>query len=119
MSARKKAIRRLFREAVFLRDSYRCRMCGFDGKRGRARLDAHHITPREDMPGGGYVVLNGISLCPSCHLRAEEHLKPPEFRSIGLHPGYAPEDLYESIGSSYEKALEASKRADRKPRSDR
>jgi len=57
------------------------------------------------MPNGGYVKENGISLCEECHKKAEE------FHSTGVaFPGYAPEDLYQKINSSYEKAVEASKR---------
>ena len=67
-------------------------------------LDAHHITDRNPMPNGGYVVENGISLCDDgCHILAEV------FHQTGSpHPGYAPADLYAKIGSSYEQAQRAS-----------
>lgn len=90
----KAEIRRRFREAVFTRDGYRCRVCGCND----APLDAHHITPRENLPAGGYVAENGIALCDranGCHRRAESgELKP--------------EQLYAAIGSSYARAHEKS-----------
>jgi predicted restriction endonuclease len=105
MSAEKKAIRKMFREAVFRRDGFRCAMCGMKSSKDRAEeeLDAHHVTDRNLLPNGGYVKENGISLCPECHEKAEI------FHSTGTaHPGFAPEDLYKKINSTYEKAVEAS-----------
>lgn len=90
MSQKKKAIRAAFRNAVFERDGYKCAMCG-NGE----ELDAHHIVNRNHMPDGGYIITNGISLCPGCHLKAEE------FHRTGIaHPGYSPEDLQRKIGST-------------------
>lgn len=103
MSNRKKEIRANFRATVFRRDKYRCRICGaqFTVETAEVYLDAHHITDRHDMPNGGYVKSNGISLCkngnPSCHELAEK-------RAGGL----TPEELYRRIGSSYELALKES-----------
>jgi 5-methylcytosine-specific restriction endonuclease McrA len=97
MSRKKKQVRSDFRDAVFKRDGCCCVLCG-----GLA-LDAHHITDRNEMPNGGYVPENGISLCASCHPRAES------LHATGsAEPGYAPEDLYAAIGSSYELAYQAS-----------
>jgi hypothetical protein len=69
-------------------------------------LDAHHITPREKMPNGGYVKENGISLCPECHIKAEDYLHGVMY----YFDDYAPTDLYKLINSSYELALEKSKK---------
>jgi 5-methylcytosine-specific restriction endonuclease McrA len=105
MSSKKKAIRRNFRLAVFERDGYCCAMCGIQGQdrqegdQGLPDLDAHHITDRNEMPSGGYVKENGISLCTDCHIKAEDKI---------LH--FRPEDLYQEIGSSYEQAVQASER---------
>lgn len=102
MSGKKKEIRDKFRSSVFKRDRNKCRMCSFNEP---DKLDAHHITDRKLMPNGGYVVENGISLCPECHVRAEA------FHSTGTPVlGYSPEDLYTIIGSSYNQAIEASKK---------
>lgn len=89
----KKFIRAAFRDDVFMRDAFKCRMCD------SAAVDAHHITDRHEMPNGGYVSENGIVLCSECHLKAEM------FHSTGVSfPGYSPEDLYAAIGSSKELA---------------
>ena len=103
MSGRKKRVREAFRQAVWGRDAHRCRMCGVGG----VELDAHHITDRNEMPNGGYVASNGISLCEGCHVRAEMY-----HSSGGLHwpQGWHPDDLYGVIGSSYEEAARDSER---------
>ncbi len=106
MSSEKKLIRERFRTATFTRDGHKCRGCGWGLFRpGEVELDAHHITDRNLMPNGGYVKENGISLCPTCHEKAEV------FHSTGTAlPGWAPEDLYKMIGSTYEEAVKASQR---------
>ena len=69
-------------------------------------FDIHHITDRSLMVAGGYCLENGITLCKvPCHEKAEV------FHSSGeAHPGYAPDDLYKKINSTYEKAVGASNR---------
>lgn len=95
MSNQKKIVRARFRDAVFGRDGYKCKICGWNEYKDI--LDAHHITNRNDMPNGGYVKENGITLCPDCHFKAET--------------GYmTAEHLYKLIGSSYELAKKASER---------
>ena len=102
MKAAKKKIRENFRQSVFKRDGFKCRACGIKD----VKLDAHHITDRKEMPNGGYVAANGISLCDTpggCHEKAEQ------FHSSGQAlPGYSPDDLYLLIGSSKSKAIEDS-----------
>ena len=105
MSNQKKLIRQAFRDACYKRDNYKCVTCEFKSSKDKAEeeLDAHHITDRNLMPNGGYVKENGISLCPECHEKAEV------FHSTGTAiEGFAPDDLYKKINSSYEKAVEAS-----------
>jgi predicted restriction endonuclease len=108
MSSNKKIIRQEFRDSVFKRDGYKCRVCGLKSSIENANtdLDAHHITARILIINQGYVKENGISLCKNvCHLKAEE------FYSAGIaHPGYSVDDLYILIGSNLEKAIEASKK---------
>lgn len=101
----KKQVRAAFRNACFQRDNYCCAVCGFRStpQRAEEELDAHHITDRNEMPNGGYVQENGISLCADCHALAEQ------FHETGTAaPGYSPEDLYARIGSDYQRALRAS-----------
>lgn len=107
MSQRKKQVRQKFRDAVFARDGFACRVCGFAStpERAEEELDAHHITDRNEMPNGGYVAENGISLCETCHLSAEAfHCGEP------VPPGFLPAELYLLIGSNEEAARSASER---------
>ena len=105
MSRTKRDVRRRFRDAVFVRDGFACRVCGFAStpERADADLDAHHITDRHEMPNGGYVAENGIALCAACHLNAEAH-----HRGDPVPPGFAPAELYALVGSSAEQARAAS-----------
>ena len=88
--SRKKQIRARFRNGVFERDRYECRLCGKAGRDrqggdGQAKfhnsevdlvdLDAHHITDRHDITNGGYVKENGISVCDECHELCETALQ--------------------------------------------
>lgn len=103
MSVDKKRVRQAFRSAVFARDCYCCRVCAVPA--GKFVLDAHHITDRGLMPNGGYVEENGISLCPGCHRKAEV------FHETGTAlDGWAPNDLYERLGLTYERAHVAASR---------
>lgn len=96
MSNKKKLVRERFRNAVFARDKHSCVMCG----KKNVPLDAHHITDRNEMPNGGYIPENGISLCDECHMKAEQ------FHSTGIpFEGYSPDELYAKIGSSHEEAV--------------
>jgi len=102
MSQRKKEIRAIFRDTVFMRDGHKCKMCG-----STEDLAAHHITDRTLMPNGGYVQANGITVCPPCHERAEQfHITGGE----KYDEGWSPTDLYIVIGSSLEDAHHASNR---------
>ena len=109
----KKDVRAAFRTAVFQRDRYTCRVCGRkwspeDADPALGRLNAHHITDRNELPGGGYVAENGITVCDgpdSCHMKCEQfHITEGQQWAVGLHP----DDLYRKVGSSKEKALRAS-----------
>ena len=89
----KKEIREKFRNAVFKRDKNTCVFCD-----STTELDAHHITDRHEMPNGGYVLSNGITLCPSHHLLAEyDYTTNSEF---------SPTELYKKIHSSKEQAIQ-------------
>lgn len=107
MSQQKKQVRQKFRAAVFAREAVACRGCGFASAPDRAEdeLDAHHITDRNEMPNGGYVAENGVSLCADCHARAEAF-----HRGESVPPGFLPAELYRLIGSSEDAARAASER---------
>lgn len=98
----KQLIRQRFRDAVFKRDGHTCAFCDCTED-----LDAHHITDRTEMPNGGYVMTNGITLCPAHHMDAEQyHITNGESWATDMHPS----DLYTKIGSSYEHATTQSGR---------
>lgn len=99
---RKQLIRQQFRDDVFGRDGHKCKFCG-----STEELDAHHITDRNEFPNGGYVKENGITVCGPCHLECEQfHISGGDNWVEGKHPN----DLYQMIGSSSEKARKADAR---------
>lgn len=99
---KKQLVRLKFREDVFSRDKHKCKFCDRTDD-----LDAHHITDRTLMPNGGYVKENGITLCPEHHFMAEKyHISNHVEWEEGMHPN----DLYQLIGSSLEKAQKFSQR---------
>lgn len=102
MSEKKKQVRENFRNEVFSRDENKCRKC--DKK--ECELDAHHITNRYEMPNGGYVKENGISLCNECHEKAEVWHISGNFE---FEKGFHPRDFYMLINSNYGLALYKSK----------
>jgi hypothetical protein len=90
--------RKLFNEECLLRDNYHCVLCD-----ERQDLDVHHITDRHDMPNGGYVRSNGITVCHKHHVMCEQfHM------GNKVEEGFLPEDLYIKISSSYKQAIEDS-----------
>jgi len=91
--------RKEFREGCLERDGNKCVFCDIT-----ENLDVHHITDRHDLPNGGYVLSNGITLCNHHHLLCEEW-----HRGGVCEIGYQPNDLYEIINSSYEQAYNDSK----------
>lgn len=124
----KKNIRANFRNEVFKRDNYTCQICGYGVFRinPEEEFDAHHITDRKEMPNGGYVKENGITVCKksrpqwrllgtededkftmlSCHMRCEKyHISGGNEFEKGLQP----DDLYKIIKSSKELAIKKSK----------
>lgn len=100
----KKETRLKFKNDVFKRDKHTCQVC--KTKRTEEELDAHHITDRNEMPNGGYVAENGITVCKEdCHFKVEQfHINEGESWEKGLHP----DDLYKKINSSKELAIEKS-----------
>jgi len=122
-NSNKKRIRSEFRSSVFQRAKYRCEYCGSFGRDRQGgdehtsyhstrhgfygdnlvELDSHHITPREDMPNGGYCKQNGISLCDTCHIEAEKYLS-----GDSDNQDFSPERLYALIQSSHKEALQFS-----------
>lgn len=99
MTSEKKKIRAKFREAVLARDKHACRICG----RKDVKLDAHHIVPRDLLEEGGYLLINGITLCDSdnensCHAKAENY-----YSTGNCEQGFSPEELAKLVNSPLEK----------------
>jgi hypothetical protein len=89
--------RKKFSINVFTRDDFKCKICG-----RKDRLDAHHITDRHEMPNGGYVIENGITLCSEHHLQAEQYHISGNIKGV---EGMYPNDLYRMIDSSYDLSI--------------
>lgn len=112
VSTEKTQVRVDFNAVCLVRDNYRCRACG--RPLHECKLNVHHITPRDLMPFGGYVLENGITLCEdTCHLAAERFLQRRRLTGVegGLESGhfaFGEANLYRLIGSSYQAALDAS-----------
>lgn len=107
---KKQKIRETFRNDVFKRDKYSCKVCDkkYSPKTAVEFLDVHHITDRNEIVNGGFVKENGISVCKKdCHFKVEMfHIYEGEKWEEGLHP----DDLYKMIGSSKELAIEKSEK---------
>lgn len=57
-----------WRQQVFKRDNFRCRMPRCKNKhKKRQAIQAHHIRRWADSPSLRYRVSNGITLCRDCH----------------------------------------------------
>ena len=107
----KKDLRNQFVAECLQRDGFACRTCGFKPNKSEVEqaLAVHHITDRKEMPNGGYVPENGITLCKECHWKAEQ------YHAVGeALEGWHPDDLYSKIHSSKEKAVIASTKLEKK-----
>ncbi len=62
-----------FARQVRQRDGNRCVLCGMPGDH-----DAHHLMERKLWSDGGNYVDNGVTLCPDCHLLAENTTHDPD-----------------------------------------
>ena len=61
-----------WRREVFERDDYRCVECGIKSEKGiKVVLHADHIKPYKDFPDLRLDVLNGRTLCESCHRKTD------------------------------------------------
>lgn len=54
-----------WREDIFKRDNYTCRICGVYG----GKLNAHHIRPWREYPDLRFNIDNGITVCKGCHYK--------------------------------------------------
>jgi len=61
------------RKAIFERDNYTCRACGYDNEFGRD-LEADHIHPQ--ALGGADTLENGQCLCRTCNNAKDKLIMP-------------------------------------------
>jgi len=61
----------IWRNEVYKRDYWTCRLCGYKGK----QIVAHHIKLFSDFPELRFSVDNGITLCRNCHARIHKLCK--------------------------------------------
>lgn len=65
---------RLWRTAVFTRDSYTCRFCGAKNGNGKTiRLEADHIKSFSLFPELRFALDNGRTLCKDCHKKTSTY----------------------------------------------
>jgi len=62
---------RLWRESVFARDNWTCRLCL---KRGGIKLHSHHIFAFSKYLELRFNINNGITLCKKCHSKFHKNL---------------------------------------------
>lgn len=88
-----------FKEQVFARDNGKCVACGSPG------ADAHHLIERRLFHDQGYYLDNGVTLCPSCHIKAEETTLSCEElrRTAGITSVVLPSHLYDDPELEYTK----------------
>jgi len=60
---------REWRQKIFERDNYTCRMCKIRG----GKLEAHHIKPFKKHPELRFGLENGITLCEDCHKKTDSY----------------------------------------------
>lgn len=79
-----------FRNSVFERDHHQCVICKHPGK------DAHHIMERRLWDDGGYHINNGVTLCETHHILAEQTVLTCEQlrEAAGITEILLPEHLY-------------------------
>lgn len=63
----------IWRNEVYRRDGWTCRICGKHCPKGT--IVAHHIKLFSDFPELRFSVDNGLTLCRSCHARLHKELK--------------------------------------------
>lgn len=79
--ARKSIEYRNWRQNVFNRDDFTCQACGERG----GELQADHELPWSLFPDLRYEVLNGRTLCVSCHKKTDTYLHKVKTSTFALY----------------------------------
>lgn len=76
------------RDAARLRDGYSCQHCGILESSNKRKLEVHHITRLLDFetPEEANVLTNLVTLCTSCHRKADAVLYYARRAAAGLQP---------------------------------
>ena len=61
-----------WRNAVYQRDNWTCRICGI--KCSNKQIVAHHILLFSEYPHLRFAIDNGMTLCRKCHLKLHKNL---------------------------------------------
>lgn len=75
---------KLWREAVFSRDDYRCYDCGQRG----GRLNADHVYAFSQYPRLRFMVENGRTLCENCHRQTPTYGSGSRIKNNTIAYGY-------------------------------
>lgn len=80
-----------FREKCLARDNNKCVICGSENS-----PCVHHIVERRLFEDGGYRCANGATVCPQCHIKAEQTLVTVEELRNAIHATEkcVPKDFY-------------------------
>lgn len=80
-----------FREQCLIRDNNRCVVC-----KSEDSPCVHHIIERRLFEDGGYWLENGATVCPSCHIKAEQTLITVEELKLAIKATErcVPKDFY-------------------------
>lgn len=94
MAIEKLLSREEFRTQCLARDGNKCVVCSSTND-----LAVHHIIERRLFSNGGYYMENGATLCPECHIKAEEtNLSCEEIRkAVGIQRLVLPDHFYHDL----------------------
>ena len=69
-----------WRKSVYIKDGYTCQKCG-----AKEKLNAHHIRPWSLFPLDRYSVVNGVTLCETCHKWVHEPGRKSKYLDLGKY----------------------------------
>ena len=70
----------VWRNEVYRKDNWTCRICGIHCKKGN--IIAHHLKKFADFPELRFTVDNGVTLCRKCHTEIENPGGRPKITHI-------------------------------------
>jgi hypothetical protein len=70
---------KVWRDAIYKRDDYKCQRCGYSGN-----LTAHHIVGHAQSKELRWVLSNGVTLCKPCHVEFHSTYGIKKFGNVEL-----------------------------------